>query len=219
VSVHASGPRSATGQIAALARDDLLGPDMQVVHANNATEEEIWSMAEAGVSVSVSPITELRIGYGFPRVRELLAAGVPTGLSVDTTVLCGNADMFAVMKVTQSVENGRAYDEFALPARRVLELATIEGARSMGLGDQIGSLRPGKRADVIVVSTNAPNLAVLTDPAHMLVTAAQPANVDIVIVDGRVLKRAGTPVAFDLGELTREARAALAGIRERANPL
>jgi cytosine/adenosine deaminase-related metal-dependent hydrolase len=216
VSVHANGPRSAAGQIAALAEAGLLGPDMQVVHATNVTEEEIGSLAEAGASVSVSPISELRIGYGFPRLRELLAAGVPTGLSIDTTVLCGNADMFAVMKVTQAVENGRAYDEFALPARRVLELATIEGARSMGLADMIGSLRPGKRADVIAVATRAPNLAVLTDPAHLLVTAAQPANVDTVIVDGRVLKRRGEIVGLDVGLVAREASVALAGVRERA---
>jgi cytosine/adenosine deaminase-related metal-dependent hydrolase len=217
VTVHASGPRSAVGQIAALA--ELLGPDMQVVHANNATDEEIARLAEAGASATVSPTSELRIGYGFPRVRELLAAGVPTGLSIDTTVLCGNADMFAVMKVTQGVENARAYDEFALPTRRVLELATIEGARSMGLDDIVGSLRPGKRADVIAVSTDAPNLAVFTDPAHMLVTAAQPANVDTVIVDGRVLKRHGELVGVDLGLIAREARAALAGVRERAEPV
>lgn len=217
VTVHASGPRSAAGQIAAIA--ELLGPDVQVIHANNATDEEIESLAAAGASVSVSPASELRIGYGFPRVRELLAAGVPTGLSIDTTVLTGNADMFAVMKLTQGVENGRAYDEFALPTRRVLELATIEGARSMGLGDVIGSLRPGKRADVIAVSAHAPNLAVFTDPAHMLVTAAQPANVDTVIVDGQVLKRNGELVGVDLGAIASEARAALAGVRERAGQI
>ena len=219
VTVHASGPRTAVGQIAALAGAGLLGPDMQVVHANNATGEEIENLAAAGASVTVSPASELRIGYGFPRVRELLAAGVPTGLSVDTTVLCGNADMFAIMKVTQGVENGRAYDEFALPARRVLELATIEGARSMGMDDVIGSLRPGKRADIIAVSTDAPNLAVFTDPAHLLVTAAQPANVDTVIVDGRVLKRRGELTALDVTSIAHEARAALAGVRERAEPI
>ncbi|HEX6472267.1 MAG TPA: amidohydrolase family protein [Streptosporangiaceae bacterium] len=219
VTVHASGPRSAAGQIGALAREGLLGPDMQVVHANNATDEEIAQLAESGASATVSPISELRIGYGFPRVRELLAAGVPTGLSIDTTVLTGNADMFAVMKVTQGVENGRAYDEFALPTRRVLELATIEGARSMGMDELIGSLRPGKRADIIAVSTHAPNLGVFTDPAHMLVTAAQPANVDTVIVDGRVLKRHGESRSLDLDLIVREARAALAGVRERAGAI
>jgi cytosine/adenosine deaminase-related metal-dependent hydrolase len=216
VTVHANGPRSAAGQIEALAREDLLGPDMQIIHANNATEREIAALAAAGASASVSPFTELRIGYGFPVVTELLAAGVPTGLSVDTTVLSGNADMFAIMKVTQNVENAKAHDEFALTARRVLELATIEGARSMGMGEAVGSLRAGKRADVITVSIDGLNMGVFTDPAHLLVTAAQPANVDTVIVDGRVLKRNGALTALDPAAIATEARAALAGVRERA---
>jgi cytosine/adenosine deaminase-related metal-dependent hydrolase len=101
----------------------------------------------------------------------------------------------------------------------VLELATIEGARSMGMGDVIGSLRPGKRADVILVSTDTPNLVVFTDPAHLLVTAAQPANVDTVIVDGRIRKRNGALTTFDTALIAREARAALAAVRARAGEL
>jgi cytosine/adenosine deaminase-related metal-dependent hydrolase len=73
-------------------------------------------------------------------------------------------------------------------ARRVLALATIEGARAMGLADTVGSLRPGKRADLILINTRALNLGVFGDPAVMLVAAVQPANVDTVMVEGRVLK-------------------------------
>src|ERR1017187_3075379 len=169
-----TGIPAAAGQIAALAQAGLLGPDLQVVHANCATPAEIAQLAEAGATVSVSPFSEILIGYGLPRTAEFLAAGIPTGLSVDTTVLSGNADMFAIMKVTQGIANARAQDEFALTARRVLELATIEGARSLGMAAEIGSLTPGKRADLILVETGSPNLGVFTDPAHMLVTAAQP---------------------------------------------
>jgi cytosine/adenosine deaminase-related metal-dependent hydrolase len=216
VTVHASGPRSAADQISALARADLLGPDVQVVHGNAATAEEIRQLADAGAPVSMSPFTELLIGYGLTRTREFLAAGIATGLSVDTTVLCGNADMFGIMKVTQAVENAIAESEFALTARQTLELATIGGARSMGIADQTGSLKPGKRADIIMVSTHSPNLGVFTDPAQLLVTAAQPADVDTVLVDGRVLKRGGALTAVDPAQVSREARAALAGVRERA---
>jgi cytosine/adenosine deaminase-related metal-dependent hydrolase len=142
---------------------------------------------------------------------------VPIGLSVDTPTLSGNADMFAIMKAIQNVENARARNEFKLTARRVLELATIEGARSIGLDDRIGSLTPGKCADLIVVDTRQINLAVLTDPAHLLVEAAQPANVDTVIVDGRVLKSGGRLTAIDVDGLVDETRAALAAVRRRAN--
>jgi 5-methylthioadenosine/S-adenosylhomocysteine deaminase len=216
VSVHACGPRHAAGQLAAYAADGLLGPDLQVVHLNNASADEVALAAAHGTPASVSPFTELQIGYGPPVTGALLAAGVPTGLSVDTTMLSGNADMFAIMKVAQSCANGLAYDEFALTARDVLRLATSEGARTLGLGAVTGSLTPGKRADVIVVSVDAPNLGVLTDPARLLVTAAHPGNVDTVLADGRVLKRSGTLTSYDVGEVTRSARGALAGVLARA---
>ena len=88
------------------------------------------------------------------------------------------------MKMFQNIEAGRTKNELAVAPRKLLLLATIEGARSIGLDSQIGSLTPGKRADVILVNTRALNLAVLADdPAHMLVEAAQPANIDTVIVD------------------------------------
>jgi 5-methylthioadenosine/S-adenosylhomocysteine deaminase len=216
VTVHACGPLSSAGQIAALAAAGLLGPDLQVVHANCATPAEIAQLAEAGATVSLSPFTEILIGYGLPQTAEFLAAGIPIGLSVDTTMLSGNADMFAIMKVTQGIVNARAYDEFALTARQALELATIEGARSLGMAGETGSLTPGKRADIILVETGSPNLGVFTDPAHMLVTAAQPANVDTVIVNGRVLKRGGALVTLDAAQISVEAQTALDGIRERA---
>jgi cytosine/adenosine deaminase-related metal-dependent hydrolase len=193
-----------------------LAPGLQVIHAVWCTPREIAALAEHGCVVSVSPYTELRIGFGSPIVAEFLRAGVPVGLSVDTVTLSGNADMFAIMKAVQNIENGRALDEFALPARRVLELATIEGARSMGIDDRVGSLTPGKRADLIMIDTRALNLAMLTEPAHMLVEAAQPANVDTVIIDGRIVKRGGRLTTIDVGEVIEAAARASSEVRRRA---
>jgi cytosine/adenosine deaminase-related metal-dependent hydrolase len=118
--------------------------------------------------------------------------------------------------VTQACAHGQARDEFALTARDVLRLATIEGARTLGLGAITGSLAAGKRADVIVVSPDSPSLGVLTDPARLLVTAATPRDVDVVLVDGRVLKRDGKLTMVDATEITSAARAALAGVLSRA---
>ena len=216
VSVHANNSQSSAGGIATLAAQGLLGPHVQVIHAIWCSPDEIRALADTGTSVSLSPYTELRIGFGLPVTGDFLAAGITVGLSVDTPALSGNADMFAIMKAIQNIENGRARDEFKLPARRVLELATIEGARSMGLDDQIGSLVPGKRADLIMVNTRQVNLAVFSEPAHMLVEAAQPANVDTVVVDGRILKRGGELTAVDVEEIIDEAAAALAAVRQRA---
>jgi cytosine/adenosine deaminase-related metal-dependent hydrolase len=216
VSVHACGPRHAAGQLTTYAAEGLLGPDLQVIHLNNASAEEIALAAEHQAPASVSPFTELQIGYGQPVTSALLAAGVPTGLSVDTTMLSGNADMFAIMKVTQGLANALARDEFALTARRALALATIDGARCLGLDAVTGSLTPGKRADLIVVSPAGPNLGVVTDPVQLLVTAAQPGNVDTVIADGRVLKEGGALTLLDAGQIGRDARQALAGVIARS---
>jgi len=216
VTVHACGPKLAGGQIAAYAADGLLGADLQVVHLNNASPEEIALAAAHGTPASVSPYTELQIGYGQPVTCALLEAGVPTGLSVDTTMLSGNADMFGIMKATQACANALSHDEFALSARDVLRLATISGAATLGLDAVTGSLAPGKRADLIVVSVDAWNLGVLTDPARLLVTAAHPGNVDTVLADGVVVKRDGVLSGYDVAEVTASARAALAGILSRA---
>lgn len=216
VTVHASSTKMQVGQIKALAEAGLLGADLQVIHATHVTDEEVALLKAADTSVSLSPFSELRIGYGLTPTMKFLDAGIRTGLSVDTTALSGNADMFGIMKVVQNLGNAMAEDEFKLPARRVLELATIGGARSMGMDAQIGSLRPGKRADLIAVSLDAPNLGLLTDPAHLLVEAAQPMNVDTVIVDGRVLKRDGKLTTIDASVVNAEAQEALTDLRQRA---
>ena len=216
VSVHASGSRPATGQVGTINQAGLLGKDMQVIHAIVVTKDEIEAIKTAGASISVSPFSELRIGFGLPQTGELLAAGIPVGLSVDTVELTGNADMFGIMKLVQNVENGKSESEFKLTARRALELGTIEGARSIGIADKVGSLKAGKRADLIMVSTRDLNLGVFTDPAHMIVTAAQPSNVDTVVIDGRILKRGGKLTAMNAAQITREAAAANAALRKRA---
>jgi 5-methylthioadenosine/S-adenosylhomocysteine deaminase len=205
------------GEIADLVRNNLLGPDVQVIHATNVTPEEIQGMAGAKAVVSFSPCTELRAGFGLPPTSEVLDAGIPVGLSIDTTALSGNADMFGVMKLLQNVAKGRAQNEFLLPARRVLELATIAGARTMGVGDRVGSLVAGKRADVIMIDTNAVNIGPFSDAARLVVEAAQPANVDTVIVDGRVLKQRGRLTSLDTRRILRDATTALARLRTLTN--
>jgi cytosine/adenosine deaminase-related metal-dependent hydrolase len=217
ISVHANNARARSGAIAVMAKEKCLGRDVQVIHAIWLTPEELKALADSGSSVSLSPYTELRIGFGFPVTGELLAAGIPVGLSVDTTTLSGSADMFAIMKAIQNIENARTENEFKLPARRVLELGTLEGARSLGLADRVGSLRAGKRADLIMVNTRDVNIGVFSDPAHMLVEAAQPSNVDTVMVDGRILKRRGKLTAVDVEQVVGEAREALTAVRKRAS--
>jgi 5-methylthioadenosine/S-adenosylhomocysteine deaminase len=124
--------------------------------------------------------------------------------------------MFGIMKVVENLEDGRMQNEFAISARRVIEIATIEGARSMGIDEAVGSLRPGKRADIIMIDTTAINDAPAIDVAHTIVEAVEPVNVDTVIVDGRILKRHGKLTAIDALQVAAEATAAAQAIRRRA---
>ncbi len=183
----------------------LLGPDVLLIHATNGTATERKILGETKTPVSCSPYTEMRTGFGITPVREFLANNVPIGLSIDTTVLCGNADMFAIMKAMQNLDDGQAPSEFGITAQRVLEMGTIGGARALGLADRIGSLTPGKRADIILVRTDAINMAPMAEPARMIVQAAQPANVDTVMVDGRILKRHGKLTTLNANKIMLDA--------------
>jgi len=216
ISVHLNSTTNDRNHILALRKQGLLVKDLQIIHGIFSSPEEMDAMAAAGAVASVSPYSELRIGFGITKILEYLDHGVTLGLSVDTTPLTGNCDMFGIMKVVQNIENGRAENEFKLPARRVVELATIEGARSLGLADRIGSIAKGKRADLLLVNTRDINMGPFTDPYYMLVDSAQPWNVDTVMVDGRILKRGGRLTAIDTGMLMAEASKASRAVRDRA---
>src|SRR5215472_4769623 len=217
VSVHLNSTKFDKDHIIALHKLGYVFNGLQVIHAINTSPEEMDILAAAGASVSISPASEMRIGFGLPKVAEYLDHKVNLALSVDTTPLTGNADMFGIMKLAQNLENGRSESEFKLPARKVVELATIEGAKALGLADRTGSLKKGKRADVIMVGTREVNIGPFTEPAYMLVDSAQASNVDTVLIDGRILKRNGKLTAIDAGKLMDEASAATQAIKQRAN--
>jgi cytosine/adenosine deaminase-related metal-dependent hydrolase len=216
ITVHvAAAAHRAVNQIEPLYMAKLLGKDVQLVHAISASPAELDMIRESGPSVSVSPGAELRIGYGYPQIGEMMARGIPLGISVDTSALTGTSNLFGVLKLARDSENARAESEFKMTARKALELGTIEGARSMGIDDITGSLKVGKRADLIAISPNALNMAVVTDPAHLVLEATTPENVDTVVVDGRILKARGKLTAIDTPGVIADARAALGGVRER----
>src|SRR5580704_7396504 len=215
ITVHVASARKAVNQIEPLYKANLMGKDVQLIHTLSASAEELDMIKHSGSPVSVSPGSELRIGYGYPQISEMLAKGVPLGISVDTSALTGSSNLFGVLKLARDSENAKAESEFKMTARKALELGTIEGARSMGMDDKIGSLKPGTRADLIAISPNALNMAVVTDPAHLVLEAASPENVDTVVVDGRFLKRGGKLAALNTPKVIAEARVALAGVRER----
>ncbi|RJL30849.1 amidohydrolase family protein [Bailinhaonella thermotolerans] len=210
ISLHAMGPEP----VELLDRLGLLGPDVLFVHCNGMPDAALRRIADTGGAASVAPVVECQMGHGLPETGRLRAHGVPTGLGVDT-VTCAAADMFGVMRAAFAAERARCLANGETPptAGDVLRLATIEGARALGLADSIGSLSPGKQADVVLLRTGTAGLAPVHDPVGAVVTAANPGDVDTVLVAGRVVKRAGALVP-DVRRSLRLAQDAAARVTE-----
>jgi cytosine/adenosine deaminase-related metal-dependent hydrolase len=147
----------------------------------------------------------MRTSFRFNPLLDLLKHKLPVSLSMDTAAVTGDNDMFSLMHVLIDSQFVRAESPLAITPQQILELATMGGARDLGLADKIGSLTPGKRADLILVRGTDLNIAPLGDPATALVRSAQPSNVDTVIVDGRIMKRRGRMVAFNADTVIAEA--------------
>jgi 5-methylthioadenosine/S-adenosylhomocysteine deaminase len=169
-----------------LGDDGLLGADVQVVHAVHASSVDVAALAATGTSVSLSPITELRT-MGFPQVTELLEAGVPVSFSTDTLAMPTAPDVFGTLRAVEAVEIARCGPDRAPSPRRLLEMATLDGARDLGLATVTGSLTPGKRADLVLLDARASTLLPSGDPAEALVRQARAADITTVLSDGRVL--------------------------------
>jgi cytosine/adenosine deaminase-related metal-dependent hydrolase len=208
VTVHVGGGlRGAGRHVAALAERGLLGPDTTWVHCNMLADEELDAIAASGGRASVAPEVEAGMGHGPVALVRLRERGIPTGLSVDVCTNVGG-DLFGAMRVALALERGAAHAaalsagealaEVPLTARDVLAMATVEGARACGLDDRVGTLAPGRQADVLLLRTDLPNLAPVSDPIGATVLAAGTGNVDAVLVAGRWVKRDGRFVHRDL---------------------
>lgn len=194
------------GAVTLLEQNGLLGSDLLLVHPQALTGEEIELLAKRKVKISCAPVLENTRGINGPRgpiqFAELAEAGVQWSLSVDEVATNGRADFFGVMREMLRSGWQRVGDHTRVPPRRMLEFATIEGAKALGISDQVGSLVPGKRADMILIHKTDVNMTpTIGDPSMMLVFSAQPNNVDTVIVDGRSLVRGGRLTAMNLAEI------------------
>jgi cytosine/adenosine deaminase-related metal-dependent hydrolase len=215
LTVHIGTLKSRTGHVEAHYRNGLLGPNVNAVHACSATPDEIKMIADTGSTMSILEQSELRGGWGMPLLSEFLDAGVPTALGIDSLAIVGNCNLFNLLKIAAGVENVKSLSEFKYTSRRMLKLGTLDAANVLGLDDKIGSLTPGKRADIVMVSTDALNMAPYADPATMLIESTMPENVDTVVVDGRILKQGGKLTAIETGEVIRAAQSSFNEVRKR----
>ncbi|MET9379538.1 amidohydrolase [Streptomyces sp. NPDC002928] len=166
----------------------LLGPDVLLAHAVDLTGPEIAALARTGTSVAHCPVSNLKLGCGIAPVARLLGAGVTVGLGTDGAVSSNSLDVLGAVRQAALVHKAGG-DPTAVGAEQAVRMATIEGARALGLGEHLGSLEAGKRADLIVLDLDAPHLRPAHDPWSTLAYAAHSADVRDTVVDGRVLMR------------------------------
>jgi cytosine/adenosine deaminase-related metal-dependent hydrolase len=168
---------------------------------------ELDLIAASGGTIALSPSVDMLMALGtYPATGEALARGIPAGLSVDTTTGAGT-DLFTEMRLALAAERSRANaaavsrDELVstveLDQRDMLRLATLDAARTWHLDDEIGSLTPGKQADVTIVDLRSPHLDGFGDPVTTMVMGAGAADVETVIVGGEIRKAGGQLVAAE----------------------
>jgi 5-methylthioadenosine/S-adenosylhomocysteine deaminase len=213
VTIHVSSGPVAERPISTLREHGLLRPNTLYVHGNSLDDDELKLIAESGGTASVAPAGEAQMRAGQPVAGRLRRAGVTTGLGVDA-VTSTPGDMFSLMRA--ALLASQIADNPPLTVQDVLKMATLDGAAALGLADRIGSLRPGKQADVILLRLS--DLNILTaerDPIAAVVTAANPSNVDTVLVAGQVVKADGRLIHTDLAKAIHALRATAAAVSGR----
>ncbi len=197
---------------------DLLGDRTVLSHVMNLADEEVDLIASSGTKAVMCPSTVLKGGGGIAqggRLPELLAAGVDVALGTDSVNSSNYLDMVRTMNLAAVVYKDSRQDPSQISAETALELATIRGARALGIDDLVGSIEVGKRADVVLFDTRRAEWRALTDPVRNLVYSATADSVDTVLVDGQVVVQGGRPTFTDEWRLIQTVEAHGTRIRER----
>ncbi|MGC0421928.1 amidohydrolase family protein [Embleya sp. AB8] len=167
----------------------LLRPGTLLAHAVCLTDAEIALIAASGAGVAHCPVSNLKLASGVARLPELLAAGVPVGLGTDGAVSANALDLFGPIRAAATLHRAATGDPTLIGARTSVRMATVDGARAIGLGALTGSLEVGKAADLVVLDLRRPHLTPRHDPWSMLAYAAGPADVRDTVIDGRIVLR------------------------------
>jgi cytosine/adenosine deaminase-related metal-dependent hydrolase len=185
------GPAKTPGGWEKLIEQDLVGRSINIVHGNNLSDELLRRLVDLGASFSITPENEMIQGHGWPITGRLLKLGARPSVGVDLeSVLSG--DLLSVARVA----TGTIPETTTIPVREALRSITVEGARMLGREDQIGSLAPGKLADLVVIDADALNLVPVHDPVASVVMQTGLANIEAVMIGGVWKKRSGR-LAFD----------------------
>jgi 5-methylthioadenosine/S-adenosylhomocysteine deaminase len=184
----------------------LLGLRLIAVHAVHLTEDEIALLADHACHVAHCPSSNLKLASGIAPVPALRARGVNVGLGTDGAASNNRLDLFSEMRLAALLAKGAGGDATSLRAHEALEMATINSARALGLEQHIGSITPGKRADIMAVDLSAPELSPCYDPLSHLTYAAGREHVSHVWVNGELLVKNGELTHLDAQDLAAKAR-------------
>jgi cytosine/adenosine deaminase-related metal-dependent hydrolase len=222
ITSHIVGERF--GALEDMGRKGLMGPDNEYVHCTQLNET-VWKMIQdTGGKVSIAPAIEMQMRHGMPPFQQALDHGIRPSLSVD--VECNmTSDMFSIMRsaftLQRALVNERALTEKDVPrlltCRDTIELATIEGARAAHLDSKIGTLTPGKEADIIMLATDRINVFPMNNVPGTVVTMMDTSNVENVFVAGQARKWGGKLVGVDLPRIRRQIEQARDGLLARTN--
>jgi len=202
-----------------LAGLDVLGPDVAITHCVHVDNAEIAAMASAGVSVAHCPTTALKVSYGVTQVGkipEMVQAGINVSIGTDGNNASNYSDLHRATYLVAGLFKDARVDPQMFPAEMAYEMATLGGARTMLLDDEIGSLEPGKKADVVLHDIDRPEWRPLLNVMNQLVWSADGRSVHTVFVDGRMVVEAGRMTTIDEDALWVAAQAAGEAITMRS---
>jgi 5-methylthioadenosine/S-adenosylhomocysteine deaminase len=191
----------------------FLGPGVLAAHGVWVSDADIAVLKARGVGISHNPESNMKLASGTAPVTAYLRAGVALGLGTDGAASNNDLDMFEAMRVASLLHKLQTMDPRVVGAKTALEMATIGGARALGMEKQIGSLERGKRADLIVVNASTARHTPMYDPISHLVYVTHGDDVQTTIVNGKVLMRSRKAVTLDENAVLSEARAWASKVR------
>jgi 5-methylthioadenosine/S-adenosylhomocysteine deaminase len=200
--------------VAYLAAIGVLGPKVVAAHCVWLDEADTAILQKSGAAVSHNPASNMKLASGVAPVTRYLAKGITVGLGTDGAASNNDLDMFEAMRQAAFLQKLSTRDPQAVPAATAVEMATIGGARALGLGAKIGSLEAGKRADVIVVSMKGARQTPIYNPVSHLVYVAHGDDVRTTIVNGRILMRDRHVLTLDEQAVLADGRALAQKVRQ-----
>jgi len=174
-------------EVELLEKIGFLGPDVLAAHCIHLTKKEMMVLATDNVKVAYNPVANMKLAQGIAKVKDLRDLGLTVGLGTDGPASNNTLDMFETMKIATLLQKLTYRNPTLLSAYEVLRMATIEGARAVGIEKNTGSLEVGKRADIILIDISKPHLKPMHDIYANIVYSTHGSDVDTVIVDGKIL--------------------------------